>query len=93
MVKDFAARHGSALRSLAAIAATLAAAAAVIVGVGAFVAREGSHADFTSQLAATPLAPTAGGRATITHNDAERAKRFAEKATADIEALERFLGR
>jgi hypothetical protein len=50
--------------------AGLAAAAAVIVGVGAFVAREGSHADFTSQLAATPLAPMAGGRATITHNDA-----------------------
>jgi len=32
MVKEFAARNGSALRSLAAIAATLAAAAAVIVG-------------------------------------------------------------
>jgi hypothetical protein len=32
MVKEFAARHGSALRSLAAIGATLAAAAAVIVG-------------------------------------------------------------
>ncbi|MFC3070880.1 hypothetical protein [Phenylobacterium soli] len=32
MVKQFAARHGSALRSLAAIGATLAAAAAVVVG-------------------------------------------------------------
>ncbi len=29
----------------------------------------------------------------IAHNDGERAKRFAEKATADIEALEKFLGR
>ncbi|HEY8574324.1 hypothetical protein [Phenylobacterium sp.] len=33
MVKEFTARHGSALRSLAAIGGTLAAAAAVIVGV------------------------------------------------------------
>jgi len=32
MVKEFAARHGSALRSLAAVAATLATAAAVVVG-------------------------------------------------------------
>jgi len=32
MVKEFAAKHGSALRSLAAVAATLAAAAAVVVG-------------------------------------------------------------
>jgi cell division protein FtsB len=29
----------------------------------------------------------------ITHNDAERARRYTEKATADIEALEKFLGR
>ena len=29
----------------------------------------------------------------IVHNDAERARRYAEKATADIEALEKFLGR
>ena len=50
--------------------AGVAAAAAVVVGVGLFVAREGSHADFTSQLAATPLAPTTRGHATITHNAA-----------------------
>ncbi len=29
----------------------------------------------------------------IAHNDAERAKRFADKAATDIEALEKFLGR
>jgi cell division protein FtsB len=29
----------------------------------------------------------------IVHNDAERARRYTEKATADIEALEKFLGR
>ena len=29
----------------------------------------------------------------IAHNDAERAKRFADKVTADLEALEKFLGR
>lgn len=33
MVKDFAVRHGSALRSLAVVGATLATAAAVVVGV------------------------------------------------------------
>jgi hypothetical protein len=52
----------------------------------------GLRGDITSKQASMKLNLEKAQNA-VEHNDPERAKRYADATTADLEALERFVGR